>query len=83
MYVLQTPLNIGKLSTEISSKEVVEISRANFVEDCGDCICGFENLIGRTEVFSLETPLNTSMRELTPSFDDLREKYNRTTRVRF
>ena len=72
---------IGTL-TKISSKKI-EISRENLIEDCSDCICGMENLIGRTHVFSIETPMNDSMRELTPSFDNLREKFNRTTRDRF
>ena len=65
-----------------------DILKYRFVSDLVDSIekeeiCGFEDLIGHTDVYSIETPLNETMRKLTPSFDDLRERFNRTTRVRF
>ena len=73
------PKKVHKLSSNISRVEY------NICGDkiCDDCICGFGSLIGRTEVFSLETPLNDSMRKLTPSFKDLRERFNNNTRNRF
>ena len=83
-YALQftlLPKKIHKISTNISNKRVEYTICGDRI--CDDCICGFGSLIGRTEVFSLETPLNDSMRKLTPSFNDLRERFNNSTRNRF
>ena len=42
-------------------------------------ICGLEDLIGHVDVVTIETPLNDTMKEKTPTFDELRKRFNITS----
>ena len=90
IYILHVPIlqEINILEEESSNDSQANFLNGRFVPEPidgieGEGVCGFEDLVGHTDVYSIETPLNETMRRLTPSFDDLRKRFNRTTRIRF